>query len=139
MDDTSKKKFIDDNRWSLAKQFRDRADFAANIVRSLLFSAAAAGIGFIAHGYQGEALRHHLLSLALFGIGAALVLISWDIQKGKAAKRFDALLDGKPHYDDYVRASCWYYRVWHYVLDRFAAGLIALGVISEISVRLCAP
>jgi hypothetical protein len=128
------KRFIEDNRWPLAKQFLDRADLAANIVRGFLFSAATAGIGFIAYERHGTTLRSHLLPLILLGLSAAFVFVSWDIQKKKAINRFKALRDGKPHYD--TKPSPWLLK--NYILDRGAAVLIALGVILEIAIRLCA-
>ena len=96
-DDTKEAKraaFIEANRWNLAKLHRDRSDFAANIFRGALFSAATAGMGFIAYGRTGADLRAHVVPLLLLGIGWGLTLLSWDIQKGKAVRKYDALHDG---------------------------------------------
>jgi hypothetical protein len=71
MDEVSKK-FIEDNRWPLAQQFLDRAGHAANTVRGLLFSAAAAGIGFVVYDKHSTALLAHVAPLILLGLGAAL-------------------------------------------------------------------
>lgn len=109
------KQFTDENRWPLAKQYLDRADHSANIIRGFLFSAATGAIGFIVHEAQPRMLHLHLLPLILLGGGAALVVFSWDIQKGKAKRRFDALRDG----EDFPTER------WHnYILDRISGGLI---------------
>lgn len=134
--DEAKKKFIDQNRWSLAKQFLDRSDHAADIIRGILFTAATAAIGFISHQRQGAALQSHLVPICLLGAAAILIFISWDIQKGKAIKRYEALRDGKQDYEP-KDTRPWYMN--NYGLDRIAFGLICLGVIWEIVISLHTP
>jgi hypothetical protein len=119
-------------QWSLAKSNLDRAAHSADILRGLLFSAAAAGIGFVVYGRQGIDLRIHVIPLVLLGLGAALVYVSWDIQKGKSIGRFEALRDGRYDYD---RLSV----PRNYVLDRIAATAIASGAMIEIAVRMYQP
>jgi hypothetical protein len=56
MDDTEQS-FIKENRWPLARSLLDRADHAAHVIRSLLFSAATASVRSIVHGKEGAVLR----------------------------------------------------------------------------------
>jgi hypothetical protein len=121
----------DKNRWNLARSNLDRAGHSADIIRGLLFSAAAASIGFIAYDKYGADLRTHAVPLLLLSVGVALTYISWDIQKGKSIQRFEALRDGNFDYDktSYVP---------NYILDRIAAGTIAAGAGIEIAIRMCA-
>jgi hypothetical protein len=122
------KNFIDDHRWDLAKHFLDRADHAANMFRGFLFSAATAGIGFIMYVREDE-LRSHLLPLILLGVAAGLVAVSWDIQKGKAIRRFEALRDGEAHYEKEGYIS-------NYILDRIVGLFITVAVFSEIVIAV---
>jgi hypothetical protein len=126
-------KFVEKNRWALAKNYLDRADHSGLILRGLLFTAATAAIGFIVHENHGAELRSHLLPLIWFGLGAALVFFSWDIQKGKALGKFNILRDGRTPFGP---EPPWHKR--NYILDRIAGGLIGIGVVWEIAIRLCA-
>jgi hypothetical protein len=147
-------------RWNLAKLYRDRADHSANIIRGALFSAATAIIGFIAYGKTGAELRAHTVPLILLGLGWSMTLFSWDIQKGKAIRKFDALRDGNLDHDqprlpkaaptsfverllDRIflwrsidRVNVWLSNRPNYIIDRWAAWLIGTGAAGEIIIRM---
>jgi hypothetical protein len=84
--------FLDDHRWDLCKSFLERADRSADVSRSLLFTASAAGTGFSIL-QMGDGSRYHLVAAALFAFAVAVLYLSWDRQKLKARERFRLLRD----------------------------------------------
>lgn len=128
IDDTNDT-FVKDNRWKFAKLYRDRADYSANILRGALFTASTALIGFIVANKTGADLRAHVVPLSLVGFGWALTLVSWDIQKGKAIRRYDAVRRGEAR-------SAMSRHLPNYIIDRIAAWAIGIGGSIEILIRM---
>jgi hypothetical protein len=60
-------------------------------MRSLLFTASAGAIGFVLQQQTGKPLGWHLVPRVLFTAAAVTVFLSWDVQKKKARRRFEAL------------------------------------------------
>jgi hypothetical protein len=117
--------FFKKYRWEMAKSYLDRSDQAANLLRGLLFTAAAAAMGLILQKATGG-LKWHALSLSLFVAATCIIFYSWDLQKSKAIGRFNAL--AKNDLAEYER----YKSRPNFILDRWAGVLILFGVVSEI-------
>jgi hypothetical protein len=135
MDDTNDL-FVKDNRWNFAKLYRDRADYSANILRGALFTASTAMIGFIVANKTGADLRAHVVPLSLVGFGWALTLVSWDIQKGKAIRRYDALRGIESRLPTTGRIRARLANLPNYKIDRIAAWAIGIGGAIEIIIRM---
>jgi hypothetical protein len=61
-------------------------------LRALLFAAGGAGVGFSLNQIDDDS-KLHIVPAAIFAIAIVLVYWSWDLQKGKARKRFELVRD----------------------------------------------
>jgi hypothetical protein len=122
---TEDEAFVLEYRMELALAYLKRSDESATVFRTVVFTACSAAIVFIVSKYD-KGIAPHLPALVFLAVAAIFVLLSWDLQKGKAIKRFRALRakdldayfaldDGNPNYG----------------LDRYAAVLLVIGIILE--------
>jgi hypothetical protein len=137
MDDTDDP-FVKENRWNFTKLYRERADYSANILRGALFTASTAMIGFIVANKTGADLRAHVVPLILLGFGWAMTLFSWDLQKGKAVRKYDALFAGDLQFDKVPRKTFGdrIHDLPNSKVDRVAAWAIGIGGAIEIYIRM---
>jgi hypothetical protein len=128
--DDELKKFLEANRWALAKSYLDRSDHSANILRGLLFTAAIASIGFVLNEIKGIESFAHAIPLGFFLAAAACAFLSWDLQKRKSIGRFKALsMNNLAGYERYKKFR-------NDKIDRFAGMLIAVGIVLELIIKL---
>jgi hypothetical protein len=120
--------FPESYRWKLADQFRERAEKSADILRGLLFALSAGSIAFLANQNFKSFVFLQFVSIGLLIASLAVLIIGWDLQKGKAIRRhlklreegFDAYLE----YESKIKGAKWF---WNQTLDRISMILIALG------------
>ena len=128
--DDERKRFLEANRWALAKSYLDRSDHSANILRGLLFTAASASIGFVINEIKGIESFPHAIPLGFFLAAAIYTFFSWEVQKRKAIGRFTALaMNNFARYEDYKKIE-------NYKIDRRAGLLIVIGIFLELIIRL---
>ena len=112
---TEDEAFVLEYRMELALAYLKRSDESATVFRTVVFTACSAAIVFIVSKYD-KGIAPHMPALVFLAVAAIFVLLSWDLQKGKAIKRFRALRakdldayfaldDGNPNYglDRYAR------------------------------------
>lgn len=126
MSESDRGKLISEKRWELAKAHLDRADQSANMMRGILFPSASAAIAYVLQQRVSDGNSLHVVSLLLFLGSAALVFVSWDLQKRKSVDRFNALLnnDLATYYAHTTPRP-------NLTLDRFSGALFGLAVIFE--------
>jgi hypothetical protein len=79
-----REKLVAEKRWELAKSHLHRADQSANMMRGILFPSAGAAIAFVLQQKSSDGNQLHIFSLIFFLGAAALVFVSWDLQKQKS-------------------------------------------------------
>src|SRR5262249_12258892 len=120
--------------WEIAKLNRARADYSADLMRTLLFSASTGAIGFILLQQSDKLLSWHVVPLLFFVAAAGLVFFGRDVQKRKASRR---LKNWRTPEDEPIGEG-FMWKFWepewrhHNInIDRFAGMFIALGVVLE--------
>ena len=122
--------------WNLALSYLKRADDSANYLRALLFTLCAAAIAYLTTELKDELIYGFVIALVSFAAAIALIVISWDIQKLKAGRRFEALRDfGFSKYQEVNREIQNSTFQKNYVIDRFAYGLIAIGFVAALATK----
>jgi len=130
-------------RPDLTLALHDRADYAGETMRALLFAASGAALGFVLIEHS-SASKWHVLPVVLFLAAATVVFFSWRRQKLKAIERYKAVLkysvrcyiELQERWDREQTISFrpeWNLNWFSNLLrDTFAAGLLGFGVALEI-------
>jgi DMSO/TMAO reductase YedYZ heme-binding membrane subunit len=123
--------------WPLALSYLKRADDAANYLRALLFTLSSAAIAYLVIELKDKLICGYAVALISFALAIALIVISWDVQKKKAGRRFEALRDfGYSNYlqvNDEIRKSAF---IKNHVLDRSAYIVILFGIVVAIITKI---
>ena len=126
---TPEDEFLRSHRLELALAYLQRADQSADRIRAMTLAIATAAFGFIIHQYNGN-LVPHFTGLVVFSLAIALTFISWNMQKAKAIKRFDALKD-----DDLCKYRC-QRLLRNHRMDWAASFFVVVGFGSELLTRV---
>ena len=124
-------------RERLLLAYQERSAVAANYLRTLLFTLAGAAAGFVASRTLASGFLLDYVAVFLFGIALAVLVYSWDLQKGKSIDRVKKLRQSLIDFDKYQDEidSKWYR--CNYIVDRLAAMSIGLGFIAEFIAIAC--
>ena len=94
----------------------------------MILTISTAAVGFILHEQKGNT-GQHIWSLLAFVTAIGVTFLSWNIQKAKAIRRFDALSRGD---------ICTFERqdlIRNQVIDWFAAFVLFVGILCEACAR----
>lgn len=126
-------------RSDLAISLLGRADQSGETIRALLFAAAGGALGLLLSEDSPTlnlGMTHHGLSIALFLTCGGVVMMSWHVQKYKASKRFNAVLNHGVAELRTLQAS-WRRKLWLWnsAYDTIAAFAFGAGIVWETYLR----
>ena len=138
-DPKSNGKVPENFRWQLAADFRKRADQSADFLRALLFALSSASVAYVANQDLQQFTALHALSFVCLSVAIVLLVLSWNLQKSKSIRRYEALRD--EGYEKFIKKECEIkeniFR-WNSLVDVTSYFLIVIGISFEVSAKICA-
>ena len=141
-DQSGQEDFEKSIRRDLTLALLQRADYAGETMRALLFAVSGAALGFVLIEHSSRS-NWHVVPVVLFLAAATVVFFSWRRQKLKAIERYNAVLkhsvrcyiELQDRWDQEQTISFrpeWKLNWFSNLLrDTFAAGLLGFGVALE--------